>query len=173
MRLVRTFVIICVALSCGLCSSALAGGEAGQTAIGFLVTDVSPTIALRFWVDEHYTIDLDMAVSRVSPEGSSHATRLQPGLGLSYHWNSGQKMRPYIGLRGGLDRLSNGDQSFTDVLIGPTIGAEYFLSERFSVAGEYQLIFVTTDDDFSPGFPLANATYIQTAEVLSVHFYIF
>ncbi|MCH9031248.1 MAG: hypothetical protein IIB00_03180 [candidate division Zixibacteria bacterium] len=169
MRLQR--LIFFVSLSLALPASSFAGGTSGQTGIGFLVTDISTSLNLRIWSSENMTIEPTFSFSRIFPKNSGSLASYQMGLGIAAHWKPGEDLRPYIGGRISFDIASFNDETYADIAFSPVFGAEYFFSDHFSVGGEFQVIFVFTDDTFSPALLATNATYIQPAQALTVQLY--
>jgi len=154
------------------CSVAMAGGNRGQVGIGLTVTETAPVFMARIWVSNMVTFEPEFGIAHLSidrPSGS--ATRYLPGLGFLYHFREGADLRPMLGIRMNIDLLSANDGSYSDIIFGPVLGAEYFISTYFSISGEYQLAVLVTDDELSPSFLASDATYVQSAQLLSVHFY--
>ena len=185
MTLVRRFFVTVSTVLLASCGVAVAGGNAGDFGLGvttivpgpsfwgwdgsYEIKPGFPTFAFRYWSSETFTIDPSFGVVFASGDGESDA-RLIPGLGFAYHGRPKANMRPYVGLGFGFD-IALYDETFVDIIISPTLGAEYFLSDDFSVGGEYRLSIVFTDEDMSPS-PLSDeATYIISFQALSVHFY--
>lgn len=148
-----------------------AGGKAGQVGIGLSATDIAPNFMVHIWATDNITIEPSFVLSNFSPKEDGEYTRYAPGLGLLYHWGNAKNIRPYAGFRGALDILSGGGNNYSDIVLGPVFGGEYFFSDHFSVSGEYQIQILITDDKLSPNLLPADATYENTAAFLSVHFY--
>lgn len=169
MKSIRLLFLVLFAAT--LPASSFAGGTSGQIGIGFLVTDISTELNLRIWSSKNITFEPTFSFSHISPENSGSLTSYVPGLGFAAHWKSGEDLRPYIGGRISLNIASFSSSTFTDIAIAPVFGAEYFFSDHFSIGGEFQLVVILTDDDFSPALLASNATYIQTAQALTVQLY--
>ena len=163
--------LLLVSFAIALPASSFAGGTSGQKGIGFLVTDISTSLNLRIWLSEKITIEPTFSYSHTSPGTSASRTNLGPGLGIAAHWKSGQDLRPYIGGRISLGITSSGGAKFVDIAIAPVFWSEYFFSDHFSIGGEFQVIVILTDDDFSPFGLTRRTTYVQTAQVLTVQLY--
>lgn len=151
---------------------ALAGGGKGDFGIGLTVTESSPAFVARIWTGDSFSLEPHISFAHISPNNSGGITRWGPGLGIINHWRTGQELRPFFGARGELDILAGGPEKYVDVAVGPVFGAEYFLSDDFSVTGEYQLVFLFTDDVLSPSLNLQpSSTYINSVQLLGVTFY--
>jgi len=154
-----------------LSSSLIAGGAKGQKGIGFSATDVTPTFKSVIWVSDNVKFEPSIAFASFSPDEGDGLTRFIPGLGILYSFRVGEPIRPFVGIRGSFDMLSADGESYSDMMIAPAVGAEYFFSDHFSVAGEYQMRIIMADDQLSPNFYSAGSTMIESAEMLSFNFY--
>lgn len=155
-----------------LSQSALAGGKDNQFGIGLTVTDSSPSLMIRYWMNDFTTFEPEFAFSHVKTSDDSKATEYIPGIGFLYHWSPESNLRPYVGVRVIADMMSGGDETYTDFFTNLIAGCEYFISERFSITGEYRFTVISTDSDFSPSWLTPSATYLNTGQMLSVHFYL-
>lgn len=171
MRSIQLTVFISILATIGLCAPVLAGGSVGQTAVGFLVSDASPTFSFRYWYRNSATVELSFSGSRVSGDSLDQSTRLRPGFGLAYHWSFGSNLRPYVGFGFALDILLEKNENPMDYYFGPAFGVEYFLSDRLSIAGENQVVIVDTDNERSVSGLKPDVTLVSTAQHLIVHFY--
>lgn len=153
-----------------LSSNSFAGGETGQIGIGLSATDVTPTFTLSFWSSDVMKLEPSFSFANLSPDESDSYTRFMPGLGFFYSLKPGSSIRPYLGARFIMDMSTFDGETYTDYLIAPTFGAEYFFSDNFSVTGEYQVHFIIADKQYSRNLP-AGSTAIETAAVLGVNFY--
>lgn len=149
-----------------------ADAETGSLGIGLAASESSSTFLVRVWTSPKFTIEPTLALLRFSPKIGDSQTRLAPGLGLIYHGRQGESMRPLVGVRFELDMLITDGSDLMDVHLAPVFGGEYFFSKSFSVSGEYQFVFIFTDDSVSPDISLrANSTYLLSSQLLSVNFY--
>ncbi len=155
-----------------LCQSVLAGGKDNQFGIGLTVTQSSPSLMLRYWMNEFTTIEPEFAFSQVKTSENSKATEYIPGLGFLYHWNPESDLRPYVGVRVIADIMSGQNETYIDFFTNLLVGCEYFISDRFSFTGEYRFTVISTDSEFSPSWLTPSATYLNTGQMLSVHFYL-
>ncbi len=157
-----------------LSSSALA--ESRKKGIGFSVTESSPTFLLRLWVSNSVSLEPSFAFRRVTAREtdilSNGNIRLTPGLGVIYHGRNGSDFRPFVGGRVTLDMLAGKSKVRMDKMFSPVFGGEYFFSDHFSIAGEYQLTIIFTDKSVSPSIDLrSSSTYYSTTQLLTVNFY--
>ena len=166
----QTLIIIISLLI--LSQSVLAGGKDNQFGIGLTVTESSPSLMLRYWMSDYATFEPEFAFSRVKTDDDSKATEYIPGFGILYHWNPQSNLRPYVGVRVIADIMSGNDETYTDFYTNLLFGCEYFISDRFSITGEYRFTVISTDSDFSPSWLTPSATYLNTGQMLSVHFYL-
>ena len=153
-----------------LSSGVFAGGETGQIGIGLSATDATPTFTLNFWLNNTMRMEPSLAIARLSPDGGDSYTRITPGLGYFYCLKPGSSIRPYFGARVLMDMSAFDGETYTDYLAAPTIGAEYFFSDNFSVRGDYQVQFIFANDNYSRNLPVGS-TAIETASFLGVNFY--
>lgn len=145
----------------------IAGGNSGQIGIGLSVTESSPSFAITIWGSNHITIEPSIAISSIN-----HSyIRFLPGLKLGYHMRAETDMRPYFGLGAVLDILRANDSTYRDIGFGPFFGMEYFFNKHLSIAGEYEVGFIITDNKFSPSFLPKDAFGIATAGYLTARFY--
>ncbi len=149
-----------------------AGGDGGDLGIGLSVTESSPTIMGMIWLSKFVTAEPTFSYSRIGLPRSRYAIRFSPGLGLLYHYKDGKEFRPFIGFRLAVDFLSVSDSSYSDLILDPVAGAEYFFSDNFSVCGEFQFKITKTDKTLSPALLQPDATYMNTAQLLRLNFYI-
>jgi hypothetical protein len=168
-KTIFSFVFLCILLM--PLSSVMAGGNAGQFGIGLTVTEESPAFLVRYWGSERITMNPEFSFSHTAITGGGYANNFTPGLRIFYHFRPGSDFRPFVGLGFALDILHVAEKNYMDIFAGPSFGAEYYFSKHFSVQGEYRVEIVATDDEFSPNWLSANASYLNTKQVLSVHFY--
>ena len=171
MRFPKIIVFILTSALCIMSANLMAGGVKGQKGIGFSATDVTPTFKSVIWVSDNVKFEPSIAFASFSPDEGDGLTRFIPGLGILYSFRVGEPIRPFVGIRGAFDMLSADGESYSDIMFAPAVGAEYFFSDHFSVAGEYQMQIIMADDQLSPNFYSAGSTMIESAEMLSVHFY--
>ena len=125
---------------------AMSEGKAGDVAIGLDINDgVQLQLPFRIWATHRLTFEPSIGISYDSPPVDKDTLRLQFGLGLLYHGRPDNSLRPYGGLRVDLNILTNTGITANDLFITPTVGAEYFLSKRFSFSGEFLLEIGFTD----------------------------
>lgn len=95
------------------------------------------------------------AFNSVSEVTGADVTLLQYGFGVDY------SLKGFFGdrlamLRGGMkigsstvDIDTPGTESNTEFAFGPSLGADWMIAESFSIGGEADLLFVTTDAGYS------------------------
>ena len=161
-------IILGLVLFLVISSSVLAGGNSGQVGIGFTVTESTPTFLMHYWVSETFTFSPELSFNSLSePE----LKRYSFGGTFAYHMKQGSDFRPTIGFFVINDVLRTEDDSYSDLYFGPLVGAEYFFNYHFSVSGLYKVEIIKTNDVLSPSFLQTDATYISTAQLLTVQYY--
>jgi hypothetical protein len=166
----RKTTIVLAALLLVVSSTGLAADMSGKLGFGFNASRSSQAVMVKFWVSESITIEPLISFRHISIEGNS-ATEMIPGVGFSFYLNSSKDARPFIGFRISADLISANDETNTDFAVSPALGGEYFFNEHFSVSGEFQLNIIFTDSEYSPGVGIADATVIQTTQLLGVNIY--
>ncbi len=142
----------------------------GRVGLGFKLTNQSPSLSLKYWVSDNFTLSPSIAMSRLSVNGNS-ATEFIPGLSLAYSFTTEKDLLTFIGLNIAADMFFVNDETYTDFALSPLFGAEYFIDSHFSFSGEYRLNIIMTDSDMSTSTSINDATIIETAQFLGVHFY--
>ncbi len=100
-------------------------------------------IQLPFWLSETMTLAPNFAM--YYKEGAG--TELQIGF-LPKFFLSKKKVSPYIGfLAGVIIAMPEEEDSVTDIVLGISVGAEYFITRHFSVSIDAQLNGTISDDN--------------------------
>jgi hypothetical protein len=168
-----TWQVSIAVLALGWLALAGASSAAAQTPVGAgtvglsaSVQDGQQGIALPIWVTEKFVLAPAVNVTHVGDVGTDL------GIGALFRGNlrAGRAV-PYLGLRVLVFMLSPevGD-SATDLVVGPTLGGEYFLGEALSLSVEAQLNIAKSDEN-SLRFGQPDATTINTATAVLATFY--
>jgi hypothetical protein len=123
-----------------------------------------------FWFTNHTSVELIGGFKKIDL-GDNSGTLYNFGAGGLYHFGS-RKIVPFLGGRFLFSNLSSDKKLYSDLMLGIVFGAEYFFSEWISIAGEFQLNYIETDDKFSPSDHPADASIFKTYRYLVLRLYL-
>jgi hypothetical protein len=121
-------------------SRTVSSGAAGSEAL------VITQVGMKFVRDEHwiFPIYFGSSVRLSSPEkGDSRADwGLDLGGGFEYHFRIWRRISPFVGMNLGIGLTDpSGDNNFIfGVGLGPSLGIEYYIADRVSLAALYQVV---------------------------------
>lgn len=157
-----------------ICTATL-GAHAAKTGIGVSVQGDGGTIYIPIEVSKHFRLEPTLFFSHSENEyeegDKSSYTTMQFDLGLFGKSEIYEQLNTYYGARIGYiysqqDRsssfFSDYDSETHGVNIAPTLGIEYFFSERFSVGGEVAWYFRYSEDNSSSSGPVLPEESIST-----------
>lgn len=123
-------------------------------------------VLVPIWANERLVIAPAVSVAHVS----DYVTDFGFGMVFRYNLRMGEAV-PYIGVRWGgmLASPDKGDNTF-DMVLGPLMGGECFLKDKFSVGVEAQLN-ISQSDEKSYRFNNPDGTNINLATAVMATFY--
>jgi len=155
-----------------------AGDGKGESKIGLTASlqDNQLDVLLPIWLNSRLVITPAIGGAWVSDVASD----VHLGLICRYNLRQGEAV-PYLGIRFGTLILMPADNpsdagmpkdnpNIIDVVLGPLVGGEYFLKERFSVGVEAQ-INIALSNEKSRRFGNPDGTNINTATAVFATFY--
>ncbi len=127
-------------------------------------------VGFSFWTNNHFSLEPSFGFESRNFKGNS-GTNLLLSFGGNYHFGTGV-MLPYMTGRVGASILTGSSDIFYDLDISLGAGAEYFLTQWFSIGGEFLLKYIRTDPEFSPsGYPI-DIDVLKTEKRLVIRFYL-
>ena len=168
----KRFSIIIITIITILAIETLAQqGKAGKIGIGYSgdLTSATNEWGMSFWLSNRVVLEPQLGFVSVDIKDNS-ATAWKPGLGFLYRFND-FIVSSFIGARIKGNILSNDSKTYSDLILSLVFGGEYFVSEYFSVGAEMRLNYVKTDKDFSPSYDVANASILESEQVLNIRIY--
>ncbi len=150
-------------ISAAISGPALSIGDWGYT---YVSAPTFPTFSIRYWFSDVGTFEPSLGIAYLNDDGDN-ALRILPELWFVHHARPQEDLRPFVGFRLGVDFLTNGEAP-TNIVFGPVCGAEYFVSERFSIGGEYRIVIVLPDEN-TPY--LDDALYLTSFQLLNINFF--
>ena len=145
--------------------------KSGKIGIGYSgnLSSYSNMLGMTFFVSNLFTIEPQIGFRSISIEDNS-ATAWKLNLGLIYRLKD-FVVAPYVGFRVQDNLVSNGEESYSDLIMSLVFGGEYFVSEWFSVGAEMKLNYIQTDDEYSPTYDISDASIFETEQVLNIRVY--
>ncbi|MCB2196464.1 MAG: hypothetical protein KQH79_11440 [Bacteroidetes bacterium] len=128
---------------------------------------------ISFNINDHFKIEPEIGFNF----GVNHNdnTNIAIGLGAFYVFNR-NKLNIYTGLRSEYDKM-NTEENFNTtretekIIIGPTLGCEYFFGNHFSVGGELGAKFIHFNTTLDPGGSSDSNSYLSSDAGLLLRFY--
>lgn len=149
-------------------ASAFCDEGTGGTKVGLTASLQSNQmeVLVPIWTNERLVIIPAVSVAHVS----DYVTDFGIGMVFRYNLRVGEAV-PYLGFRWSvlLTFPEEGDNTF-DMVIGPLVGGECFLKDKFSVGVEAQLN-ITQSDEISYRFGNPDGTNINLATAVMATFY--
>jgi len=176
-------MVFTAALVLGASSLAFAGPEQGKIGLGvrFATTNtglhqdfgMQPDLILAYWATDNLVLEPRLGLAS-GGAGSDSDFDMDTGLALDYYLGYGGPVSPYVGISCDLRYFSPdvGD-SQTDFGMGLALGTEYFVSDSFSITGEWSFNLLIADDTGTPhdGYVNDQTTY-NTGVGLTARFYV-
>ena len=135
----RRALLFCMVLLTGVIFPVLSSAQEGRShkvGISAAVREDQTEIMFPIWTSGNSAVVPSFAISHEATVGTWYSL----GLALRGYLGTGKAV-PYIGLHGAA-MVTNYDayeSSWTDVILGPVVGGEYFLADRFSLGVEARL----------------------------------
>ena len=109
---------------------------------------------VKFVLTDHWMLPVyfgtGLRVSDTSGTGVSHTDwGIDAGAGFEYHFRIWRRISPFVGTSLSLG-LSDKDYSNNSVFsfgLGPSLGVEYYIGDRVSLAAQYQLMIMLDHND--------------------------
>lgn len=145
--------------------------RSGKMGIGYSGNFSTRTNELNFvyWLGEHTIIEPKIGFQYIELKKADGISWM-PGLGIAYVIGKSE-VNPYLGGRVKAYIANAGGKSYSDVIVSFVFGGEYFISGWFSMGAEMRLNYVSTDENLSPLYGTANATIIETEQVVNIKLY--
>jgi len=146
--------------------------KSGKIGIGYsgIFTSSTNDFNLSFWLGERFILEPQFGFQHIDVDDNK-GTNWKLGVGALFVLNDFD-VTPYLGGRIKTILLSGGEKTYNDLVLSFVFGGEYFVSEWFSVGAEMRLNYISTDKDFSPAYSIADATIIQSEQVINIKIYL-
>lgn len=144
MKIIIRIVLVCLAMLLAVSATkAQNQPSTGTFGLSASVQSGQTNLQVPIWVTDNVTVAPIFGINYQQ----DNFTTLNFGVSPRFYQNLGTDFGTYIGAQGIILHTSPeiGDND-TDILIGPTGGGEYYLSEHFSMGVEGQLNFLLNDN---------------------------
>lgn len=145
--------------------------KTGKIGIGYSGALSAHTNELGMIIFAANKISIEPTVGFRSIEFTDNSSTLwKLGLGFQYRLRE-FVVTPYLGLRIKDNFVTEGGETYSDLIVSAVFGGEYFVSDWFSVGAEMRFNYIKTDDDYSPTYNIAKANIYETEQVLNIRVY--
>ncbi len=131
--------LICCGIFLGISSTpCFAQGRKGKFGFGIkdIISGDAFVIGARYWLSESMSLDGNLGVNYLDPDGADSRTQFLLGVGLNQYLRPGESFSPFFGADVSLDINDPGAGStITMFNVDGKFGGEYFFTERFSLSG--------------------------------------
>ncbi len=167
----RIFITIVIIFS--IFTYSYSQDRTGKTGILIIGDPFNPSsdFGISFWASDNFVIEPLIGFTQIDPKGIPATKNIRIGLNVKYYFNK-KLVDPYIGLKYGNNSIISEDISFSDNSIGILGGAEYFLSDWFSVGWEFHFDYTNTDNEYSPMNLIPDSKILHSYQNLLLKLYI-
>lgn len=144
--------------------------RSGKIGLGYngIFQSATNDFNLTFWLSQNIVLEPKLGFKYLDIEDGD-GTNIKAGVGLLAAFEEFVVV-PYLGGRiNGI--FANTGETYSDIKLSFVFGGEYFVTDWFSAGAEIRLNYIDTDEDFSPGYGVADATIIESEQVLNLKVY--